>query len=174
MTKKKSRTGFRNGNLFCFNCGAEYDMHYPQPIDMAAAMMKQFGKTHLNCEKTWEEPVNIVTGKSENENAVWWLRNGEQGLSSKAMFRRLYPDLPLQTDRYSYDNHPCDPDDFRRCYLLVKAVPQITQRLYELKTLSPVWSNLVDNWAKLTEMLEDLMKVKKDNGMYDFMKTLGC
>jgi hypothetical protein len=69
---------------------------------------------------------------------------------------------------------PADPDDFRRCYLLIKAVPQWKERLVELKSLSETWSKLVDNWDKLTEMLEEQMRTRKANGMYELMNSLGC
>lgn len=167
-TKKKEHTGFRNGNFFCFNCGGEYNPHLPQPVDMMSAMLKQFAKTHKNCAKTWIEPVAETEGKTEKENADWWAKHGEQGISSKTMFKYL-DGRDLLTGR---ECTPSDPDDFRRCYLLLKAVPQWKAKLHLLKPLSPAWSNLVDNWDKLTEMLEDLMVKKKDNGMYDFMQTL--
>ena len=55
--KKKGNTGFRNEKLFCYNCGASYDLNLPQPTSMAGAMMIQFAKDHEDCEKTWTEPV---------------------------------------------------------------------------------------------------------------------
>lgn len=177
MAKKNTgHTGFRNGNLFCFHCGESYNMNLPQPFDMATAMMKTFVKTHKTCEKTWIEPV--PTPHMENTphaiitNAKWWVKNGEHGTSSKTMYNCLYmgPDK-LPNDRPS---HPQDPDDFRRCYLLLQAVPQWKNDLQKLKSLSPVWDKLVDHWDKLTELLEDQLKNKKANGMYELMKSLGC
>ena len=35
--------------------------------------------------------------------------------------------------------------------------------------ISKEWKNVVDNWDKLSEMLEN-----RDKEMYSFMKTLGC
>lgn len=134
---------------------------------------EQFTKEHLHCPKTWTEPTNEgPESKPIEENERWWLMHGEHGLSSKAMFNHLT--RATYTNLSNSEIHPCDPSDFRRCYLLLKAVPQYKPRLKELKALSPVWSNLVDNWEKLTELLEEQMETKKDNGMYDLMKTLGC
>ena len=38
-----------------------------------------------------------------------------------------------------------------------------------LKAQFVEWKNVVDNWDKLSEMLEN-----RDKEMYSFMKTLGC
>ena len=84
MAKKKDHTGFRNGDLFCFNCGASYKMPLPQPMTMAAALMFQFAKDHKNCKKTWVEPVNEGSElKTETENAKWWAENGKIDLSDE-------------------------------------------------------------------------------------------
>ena len=49
-------------------------------------------------------------------------------------------------------------------------------QLHKLKPLSIQWSNLVDNWDKLTEMYEQNKKENWKNadkiGMYEFMQTL--
>lgn len=178
MAKKNEHTGFRNGDLFCFNCGASYKMQLPQPVDMAAAMMTQFAKSHSGCAKTWTEPVAESNGKTEVENAEWWAINGEQGMSSKTMFNKLASSIGVRKLKNDYPCTPSDPDDFKRCYKLLQAVPQWKLRLNELKTLSPVWANLVDNWDKLTEMFEQNQREDWKNykkvGMYEFMKSLGC
>jgi hypothetical protein len=173
--KKKPHTGFRNEKLFCFNCGQSYDMHYPQPIEMATAMMKQFEKTHKNCEPVWKEPVNETAGKSEHANAIWWKYSGEHGMSSQTMFNTFTSHLHI--DPFSYGiSYPYDPDDFKRCYKLLQAVPQWKERLSELKPLHPVWERLVDNWDKLTEMFEENVRTEwkdyKRIGMAEFMDKL--
>jgi hypothetical protein len=174
-TKKQEHTGFRNGDLFCFHCGTSYKMNLPQPIDMAAAIMKQFSKSHKDCVKTWVEPVAESNGKTEEENANWWLANGEHGISSKTMFKYLcsWCIIPI-----SHESTPSDPGDFKRCYKLLQAVPQWKSELHKMKSVSPVWAKLVDNWYKLTEMYEQNVREDWKNykkiGMYEFMKSLGC
>jgi len=176
MTKNKGNTGFRNGKLFCFNCGGEYEIIYPQPVSMATALMTQFAKDHENCEKTWVEPTNEVESKSEAENANWWALNGEHGISSMTMFNHFTRNIQVRAMKLDHPKHPYDPDDFSRCYKLLKAVPQFKARINELKELSPEWANLVDNWDKLTEMYEENVRMEwktyKRIGMYDFMQTL--
>lgn len=179
--KSESHTGFRNGNLFCFNCGQSYGMNLPQPINMAAAMMKEFDKDHKNCTKTWTQPV-VDQSLSEEDKAAWWIdkRNGEQGTSSECMFYCLsagVPSLAYQrrqiTERAA---HPFDPDDFRRCYLLLQTIPEWKQYLHIMKDVSPIWSNLIDNWDTLTAMLEKAMASPdgKAPEMYELMKKCGC
>lgn len=171
----KSNTGFRNGALFCFNCGGEFKQCYPMPVDVASNQMKSFADLHRDCKKTWVEPVLDGRGKTEEENAAWWLLNGEHGISSRAMFSVLSGKNVMGTWGM---HHPCDPDDFKRCYKLLQAVPQWKSRLYKMNRVSPVWQRLVENWDKLTEMYEQNVredwKNYKQVGMYEFMQSLGC
>jgi hypothetical protein len=67
-------------------------------------------------------------------------------------------------------NYPSDPDDFKRCHKLLKAIPEWRSVLYKAKSLSPEWSRLIDEWDKLEVLFEDLVKTHKDNGMYDLMQ----
>lgn len=176
MAKKvEGNTGIRNDAIFCFNCGMSYKINYPQPINMVTAMMSQFNKDHKACKPTWTEPTNATIEKSELENAVWWAENGEHGMSSKAMFNCLSKNLNI-CKFGNYENTPSDPDDFGRCYKLLKAVPQWRLRLIELSVLSTGWKNLVENWDVLEKMYEQNVKYDWKNykqiGMYEFMEKL--
>jgi len=166
--KKESHTGFRNEKLFCFHCGTSQIVPVPIPIDIATAMMRAFEKIHKNCEKTWTEPVNDPHGKGELQNERWWIENGEHGISSKTMFNILSDDNSIPNDHRSF---PHDPDDFRRCYLLLKACPHFKSKLHRMRSENKTWSNLIDNWDKLTEMLEWQLQYRKANGMYELMQS---
>lgn len=178
MKKKELHTGIRNGKLFCFNCGSSYDLGAtPQPVTIAAAIMKQFEKDHKDCPKTWEEPIaepdETQSFRSMQKNAEWWLAHGERGVSSETMFSYLNPkNINLRIGRS--ESHPHDPADFKRCYLLLKAVPQWRKPAYlnKMKAVSKEWSGLVDNWGKLEVMLEEQLRTNKANGMYEFMQSL--
>ena len=174
-TKKQEHTGFRNNDLFCFHCGTSYKMNLPQPIDMAAAIMKQFTKSHKDCVKTWVEPIADGNGKTLEENKNWWLINGEHGISSKNIFAVLSGGYSQAEGKLCT---PSDPDDFKRCSQLLQAVPQWRSELHNLKPISETWSNLVDNWDKLENMLIEARELwSKNKGakeMYDFMESLGC
>lgn len=179
-TKVKGHTGFRNGDLFCFNCGTSYKMNLPQPVTIASAIMKQFAEDHKNCIKTWTEPLNKGNEKTEEQNANWWAENGEHGLSSKTIFNRLCTTIGVRRLPMGSwgETTPSDPDDFKRCYKLLQAVPQWKAKLHLMKEVSPVWARLVDNWDKLTEMYEQNVREDWKNykkiGMYEFLESLGC
>ena len=177
-TKTKANIGYRNDALFCFNCGGSYKIQYPQPVSMVTALTKQFTKEHKGCEATWKEPINETQEQTEEFCANWWAENGEHGVSSKTMFNHLAKSLNVRRLKNEWTSTPSDPDDFKRCYKLLQAVPQWKSRLHELKTLSPVWEKLVDNWDKLTEMYEQNVRENWKNykqiGMYEFMKSLRC
>lgn len=116
-----------------------------------------------------DQPLNLTT------NARKWLSDGEHGISSKVIFSCL-SGLDLGE---RYKSTPSDPDDFRRCYELILMVPEWRDELYKVGEISSAWFNVVKNWDKLTGMLLDQYERRKkgrsqNNGMYEFMKSLGC
>lgn len=166
MSKSKvEHTTIRNEKLFCLNCGGQHPLTMPIPIKEMTNKIDAFNVLHKDCQKTWTEPV-ADQSKSIQEKAMFWLANGHVGMSSKTMFNCLigHKDFAI--------NHPYDPDDFSRCWKLLEAVPEWKNELHKLKPLSKQWSNLVDNWDKLTEFYENMRQVKKANGMYEFMQPL--
>lgn len=82
------------------------------------------------------------------DKALRWLCGGEVGLSSKAMMTH-FEGLPNDDPTF----HPLDPADFRRCCLLLDAIPEYRARLDELRALSPVWDRLVDRWDEFEALL---------------------
>lgn len=165
MAKKKDHTGFRNGKMFCFNCGGSQDIPYPVEISIFAAMGKAFVKLHKDCKPTWVQPA-VEPEKSIGERINFWLRHGEQGTSSRAMFVVLSgkPIAGWGTD------FPYDPSDFKRCHGLLVCIPEWRKDLDKMRGVSPTWNNLIDNWPKLTEMLLEQLETGKANGMYELMK----
>lgn len=159
----------RNGKLFCLNCGGEFNIPYPIPVDEMIKKTKAFNSLHNDCKKTWVEP-QADQSKNVKEKAMWWIANGETGSSSKTIWNCLMGNKDFQV------NHPHDPDDFKRCYNLLEAVPEWKGELNKLKQLSKVWNNLVENWELLTEMYELNIKENWENykkiGMYELMQTL--
>jgi hypothetical protein len=172
--KRESNTGFRSGNLFCFNCGSYYHIVLPMPVSNYAKMLRQFDQQHKDCKKVWQEPKPDMSWGVERKAAFWFI-NGERGMSSEAMFAIFSSKIIKEIFPIEYStNHPSDPSDFRRCHLLLEWVPEWRDKLQIMEGVSPVWKNLVENWDKLTEMLKEQMETGKPNGMYEFMKELGC
>lgn len=173
--RKESHVGIRNEALFCFHCGQFFKIPFPIEVTEMIEKNKSFEKLHKTCKKIWKPPV-VDQSCSENFKAVWWNEgmNGERGTSSLTMFAVMIdPQLRILGIKKEEFGHPHDPDDFRRCYLLLKTVPEWKEKLHLMKAVSPVWEKLVDNWSLFTEMLEELMRGKTNN-LYDLMKEIGC
>jgi hypothetical protein len=108
------------------------------------------------------------------ETAQQWLLKGDRGISSETIFGAI---TGLWINRSKYP--PADPSDFYRCYKLLKQVPEWKGELLKVAELSKTWKNVIDNWDKLSELLEEQIEwhdkgISASNGMYDFMKQLGC
>jgi hypothetical protein len=169
MGKMAEHCVIRNGNLFCTNCGSEFVISYPIDPRMFEGISKAFRDVHKNCKKKWQQPV-VNQSLTEKEKADWWLMFGERGVSSETIFQTIDGRKILKHE----GNHPMDPDDFRRCYLLLQTVPEWRNKLHFMKVVSPIWRELVDNWDLLTEMLEEQLTTGNANGMYQKMKSLGA
>lgn len=160
-------TTIRNQKLFCLNCGGEFAIPFPIPVDDMTKKIKAFDILHKDCPATWKEP-EADQSQDVMTKAMWWLANGERGMSSESMCFHLM-------GKTSKRHYPYDPDDFSRCYKLLQAVPEWkgARAMQKLKLLSPEWSNLVDNWDRLTEMYEENVRTHWKNyekiGMYELM-----
>lgn len=81
--------------------------------------------------------------------AQHWLEHGERGNSSETMFSR-FTGVDLTDD----PSHPYDGDDFRRCRLLLEAVPEFQAKLSMMKVVSTQWHSLVDSWQELCDLMD--------------------
>ena len=164
-----SHTTFRNSQLFCLNCGCSHKLQFPIPVDKMVDATKAFDTLHADCEKTWKEPEPNMD-LSWEERANWWMEHGERGTSSEVMWRTF---MGFTSDDVSA---PSDPDDFKRCYKLLKTVPEWKENMHALEELSPYWKALVGSWDKLTLMYErnvsEDWKNHKEVGMYALMDKL--
>lgn len=166
---KIEHTTIRNQKLFCTHCGGEFALAFPIATAVFAKKIKSFNSLHSDCLPVWKEP-QADPDWSIQERMNFWLSHGERGLSSMVIFEILSGHvIKIKAEYYA---HPNDPDDFRRCYALLKLIPEWKIELHKLKQISPTWSRLVDNWDKLTELMEDQLKTRKANGMYEFMQRL--
>lgn len=108
---------------------------------------------------------------SIEKRAINWIVGDDTGISSKTMWAVLMgADLNTQ-DRFRF-SPPHDPSDFRRCHLLLVAVPEWLERLSEVAAAFPIWGPLVRDWDKLTALY--LRDREKDGSpeLYRLMKTL--
>ncbi len=166
-----ANTTIRNNELFCLNCGGSYKLKYPILVDELTKTIEVFNGVHKNCSKTWSEPEADQSQNIETR-AYSWLENGERGMSSEAIW------FCCMGRESNNKRHPLDPDDFKRCYKLFRAVPEWRQLHYVklISAMSPQWDRLMQNWDKLTEMYEENVRTNwkrhKEIGMYDLMQKL--
>lgn len=163
-------TIIRNGKLFCTKCGGEYMLNYPIGVVEFGVKTKAFEKLHKNCKQTWVEPTADLS-VSIIKRAQWWWDFGERGASSQTIWHFF-----MGSKRGTFSiNIPYDPDDFKRCYKLFQAIPEWRAKIFNLKSLSPQWDRLVQNWDKLTEMYERSVSCNWEDdsiGMYEFMQIV--
>ena len=143
---------------------------YPESVSVQQALLKVWNETE-------QEQLRIAAVSSRffiTESAQEWLLKGDRGISSETIFGAI---TGLVINRSKYP--PSDPADFYRCYRLIKAVPKWKLELHKVAELSKTWKNVIDNWDKLSELLEEQIEwrdkgISASNGMYYFMKQLGC
>jgi hypothetical protein len=82
------------------------------------------------------------------DNLGRWLMVGERGMSSEAIVMNLRPGLAVGRRRDKLA-HPHDPDDLKRCLMLLEDVPELVPDFPRMREVSPVWAALVDHWDEL-------------------------
>lgn len=157
-------TTIRNSSLFCLNCGGTKPIPEGIIINDFCTMANKFDEHHKNCEKTWHEP-DLTKIKDIKERIANWLLLGETGKSSLVMAKTLLPEFPASSEIGS--DHPCDPDDFGRCYKFLEAFPEVAKDLIKMRNVSVKWFGLIENWAVLTDMY-----IFNHKGMYNHMRHI--
>lgn len=168
---------------FWVHCG---DCHYqfaPAFLPMSA---EAFGRLkHVQCPMCGSRKV--ICGEfpkpTEEGDAIAWLRNGDTGISSKTIWSVMtgYPN--------DWDGWPHDPNDFGRCYRLLKVMPSWRARLGEVAARFPntPWVALVEHWDEVTRLYEEQLAAERANHAlpkrrrkrvvyccYERMRELGC
>lgn len=90
-----------------------------------------------------------------HQNLVAWFLEGEVGESSKAMAAKLSGWADRKGKKAQrFTSYPLDAGDFRRCLLMLEAVPELAPLLPKMAEVGPVWAALVSVWPELTVCLE--------------------
>lgn len=84
--------------------------------------------------------------------AIEWLRSGERGTSSEAIFARM-TGVPVGSPSFR-SSPPGDPADLRRCRLLLECVPEWAGRLEEMTSVGPGWKRIVAYWNELCALMD--------------------
>ncbi len=84
------------------------------------------------------------------DRALEWMINGQVGKSSLEIIRTA-----LTGEGGHHPRHPLDPDDLRRCLLLLEKVPEATAALPLLAKASETWGRYVPEWKRLESLLRE-------------------
>lgn len=91
---------------------------------------------------------------------VEWLLSNDTGISSKL----ICSVMTGCSKRTGFDAcTPSDPDDFGRCYRLLKRFPSWEADLWKVSLHYPKWRRLIDAWPELTTMY---MQISDPDGLY--------
>jgi hypothetical protein len=106
-----------------------------------------------------------------------WLRSDQVGLSSLRMAQVLAPlaGLPKPEHKLADKTHrafPCDPDDFERCLVLLRAEPALVPHLSAMAAEHPVWAAYVDRWLEMSKVLEEELPSGKAPRLFRIMEQI--
>ena len=87
-----------------------------------------------------------------NKNMIEWLAHGERGISSETIFSVLTGIDVLRGWRKS---HPYDPDDLRRCRILLEKCPELQKDFHKMSKVSNTWEILVKNWDAICKTMDE-------------------
>jgi hypothetical protein len=97
-----------------------------------------------------------VPGGAHPELRAWALKDG--GLSSRTILAALVPELKEFAlgcqGSFGLGDTPSDPEDFGRCYRLLKLIPDGAARMGEVAVAHPNWAGMVAVWSELTALYE--------------------
>ena len=102
-------------------------------------------------------PAEKQTGHPVVDLILDWFHSGERGQSSEALAvagLMRHGDERVQAEwadhaAYRACAHPHDPDDLRRCLLLIRHVPVLRQEVDALAEESAHWAALARHWDEL-------------------------
>ena len=99
---------------------------------------------------------------SVEDRALAWMLMGEKGISSKTIWAvcadvETSNPLFVQLSKSGWNifgDTPNDPNEFRKCYLLLRLIPEWRERFPRVSVPFPAWRPFVENWDELTEIFE--------------------
>lgn len=100
------------------------------------------------CEELKKQAANAKQN-GLSEQASDWLLRGERGSSSETMFAVL-----TNSSKEHKRAHPHDPDDLRRCRLLLEQVPELASRIGAMATVSKEWAALIAQWDEICNVMD--------------------
>lgn len=87
-----------------------------------------------------------------SDAATRWLASGQRGNSSETIFTHL---TGVDANRGSRNSHPYDPDDLRRCRLLLEQCPELVPLFPKMADVSKAWAGLVPEWETICKTMDE-------------------
>lgn len=112
-------------------------------------------------------PENGQKWRDELSKKEDWLKSGDTGISSETIHWVLHGGFYL-----AHFGIPYDPDDFGRCYRLLKRFPEYRARLPEVAEKFPAWEPLVREWDRMTEIYERDLPTGKSEELFKLIQEL--
>ena len=119
------------------------------PADELASLKAARAEAELHFAETMFPQLSVGAQK--------WLATGERGASSEALFSRLtgVNSTRGHRDGVAKTNHPYNPEDFRRCRLMLEACPELAAKLNDAAGMSPEWKDLIYLWSDICATMDD-------------------
>lgn len=148
----------------CTRCGEGLRINLPQRMEVIIAATSAFAKAHKICA-----PGNYVERPAQTPEQ--WAMGRDTGISSLT----IWSAITGHASPNRRDDVPHDPDDFGRCYRLLKLFPSWRPQLSKVAGRYPDWAPFVEHWDELSEQYEQELAhgSEPDFKLYHRMKELG-
>jgi hypothetical protein len=112
----------------------------------------------------FKRPDNI---SAAGDGFAKWMASDDTGMSSKYLACMIHN--PSSGVDFAY---PYDPDDFGRCYRMLRVCPIICSHLEDARTFPEPWPALIEHWVELERLYEEEMPTGTAPKLYARMKEL--
>lgn len=154
--------------VHCGECSHEWAAAYlPMSVDIFVTLGKS-PCPMCGAKKVFVGPLPKTTPEGD---PVAWLTNGDTGISSETIWGVMMG-RPMKKAQQFGNSPPSDPDDFGRCYRLLKIMPSWRARLPEMFAQFPAWKAMVEAWDEITALYEEELPKKRCPRLYHRMQEL--
>jgi hypothetical protein len=102
-----------------------------------------------------------------------WRGTDDTGMSSKFMAWALSDYKNIITPEEQREKHyPRDPEDFGRCYRMLRAVPELLPLVPKMAEHSDKWKALAESWSELEALYVEELPTGNAPKLYARMKAL--
>lgn len=163
MTISKLRVTCKCQHVF------DADVVTDAPISVAVASMQavrcpECGSSECGLGGSYGDAPPLTA--SVTERAAWWRERGEVGTSSETIYSAF------TGSRVKRSDVPHDPDDFRRCRLLLGLIPEWRADLLPVTAAYPWFAPFVDRWGEMDRLYDIEAPKKSCPKLYALMQKL--